>query len=132
MPAGVDFEAVKQQVTILGALKLLGWSWSHIKGKQARGPCPVHGSGSTKSRSLAVDLERGSWYCHSCKRGGSVIDLWAAVNGLPIYEAAIALCHAVNLPVPLLPRRRARLPAVFVRTVKRNGQGGSGGYSPTT
>ncbi len=127
---GVDFEAVKQQITIYGALKLLGWEWSHIKGHQARGPCPVHGSGSTKSRSLAVDLLHGSWYCHSCKRGGSVIDLWAAVHGLPIYEAAVALCHAVGLPVPFLPRRSSRLPVPFVRTVKRNGQGDAGGCPP--
>ena len=37
-------------------------------------------------------------------RSGNQLELWAAVNKLPVYEASIDLCHALRREVPWVHR----------------------------
>ena len=51
-------------------------------------------------RSLAVN-GRG-WYCHLCKRGGSVLDLMMELHGTTLSGAAERLCAMMGVSVPYL------------------------------
>jgi len=97
----IDFQEVRILVPITRALDALGWQEvCRYVGYQLRGQCPIHGSTNPRSRSFAVHTRLNRWFCHSCKRRGDVIDLWALMNGLSIAEAARELCDLVGVAVP--------------------------------
>ncbi|MCI0464548.1 MAG: CHC2 zinc finger domain-containing protein [Gemmataceae bacterium] len=130
MAPPIDFSALKREVRIDQVLHLLGWQFHRIKGPQARGPCPIHHSHSPKSTPFAVHYGRQRWYCHICKDGGDVVDLWAKAHGLDLYAAAVDLCGALGVPVPYLPKdKAARVRSVLqvlqqrFRLPPRNGEG---------
>jgi 5S rRNA maturation endonuclease (ribonuclease M5) len=57
----------------------------HKVGSELRAPCPIH---KGKRDSLAVNLEKGTWFCHSeCGRGGSIFQFEAAVSGCDLKHA---------------------------------------------
>jgi hypothetical protein len=86
-----DFAALREQITIEQALSQLG-HFEHLQGNatQRRGPCPIHGSQRPASRSFSVNLQRNLFQCFSptCQAHGNVLDLWAAIHNLTLYEAA--------------------------------------------
>lgn len=102
--AGVDFNALRNEITMEDVLNQLGFVPASQSGDQLHGPCPVHGSTSAGSRSLSVNLQTGRYYCHKCQSHGNQLELWAAVHRLPIYEAAINLCRALGRDVPWIER----------------------------
>ena len=55
---GIDFTQLREQVTLAEVLALVGFRAVTRHGPQWRGPCPVHGSSSPRSRSLAAHVER--------------------------------------------------------------------------
>jgi DNA primase len=85
-------------------LAQLNFQPTQRRGNQLHGPCPVHGSTSTRSRSLSVNLDSGRYYCHKCRSHGNQLELWAAVNRIPLYEAAQNLCRALGREVPWIER----------------------------
>lgn len=99
---GIDFKAIRNTISIADVLDKIGWRGRTCYSGETRGPCPIHGQRSARSRSFAVDLKRSVWFCHGCKRGGDVIDLWAALHGLATYEAALQLCESFMVHVPRL------------------------------
>jgi DNA primase len=102
--AGVDFNVLRNEITMEVVLNQLGFVPASQTGDQLHGPCPVHGSTSPSSRSLSVNLQTGRYYCHKCQSHGNQLELWAAVHRLPIYEAAIDLCRALGRDVPRIER----------------------------
>ena len=103
---GIDFTALRRQLRLGQVLELLDFTPAARCGPQLRGPCPVHGSHTPRSRSFAAHLERHCWYCFRCGAGGNALDLWVAVTRLPVYEAALDLCRRLPLEVPRLPAGR--------------------------
>lgn len=103
--AGIDYRALRQQVRLAQVLDLLGFVPSARSGNQVRGPCPVHGSRTRRSRSFSAHLERHCWQCFHCGAAGNALDLWAAATRLPLYEAAVDLCRRLNLAIPWLGAR---------------------------
>jgi DNA primase len=103
---GIDLRALRDQVRLAQVLELLGFVPTARAGAQVRGPCPVHGSRTPRSRVFAAHLERHCWYCFRCGAGGNALDLWVAVTRLPLYEAALDLCQRLPLEVPWLPAGR--------------------------
>jgi len=99
---GIDYAELRRRVSIGQVLELVGFRPSGRRGGQLRGPCPVHGSRRKKSRSFSVDLERNIYQCFkaSCGSKGNQLDLYVAVTGLPLYEAAIDLCDRLSIEVP--------------------------------
>jgi hypothetical protein len=93
----IDFADLRDQVTCHRVLASEGWVATSDRSSTVRGPCPLHRSRSHRSRSLA--LTGPHWYCHYCKRGGDVIDLWAELHGLPLLEAAHDLAERFSLRV---------------------------------
>ena len=55
--AGIDFALLRQQLTLQQVLDLVGFTATTRLGGQLRGPCPVHGSKSRKSRSFAAHVK---------------------------------------------------------------------------
>jgi DNA primase len=104
--SGIDYVALRRRLRLDQVLQLLGFVPSARHGAQVRGPCPVHGGRTPRSRSFAAHLERHCWHCFRCGAHGNVLDLWAAVTKLPLYEAALDLCQRLHLDIPWLPARR--------------------------
>jgi hypothetical protein len=102
---GIDYAALRRQVSMADVLELVKFSPVHRGGSQVRGPCPVHRSSRENSRIFSANLEKHTYQCfkRSCGSKGNQLDLYVAVTGLPIYEAACDLCEKLGIEVP---RRR--------------------------
>jgi DNA primase len=97
---GVDFRAIRDMIAMSEVLELIGYASSIIVGDVLRGPCPVHRSTSSNSRSFAVNLKRKVYHCFKCGAGGNHLDLFAACTEMRVYDAAIKLCERLHRPVP--------------------------------
>lgn len=99
----IDFVAVRAAIPIDAVLKLLGFQpRSSCRGQQ-RGSCPLHGSTSGLSRCFSVNQRDNVFRCFKCGSSGNALDLWAAAQKLPPYEAAIDLCGRLQVDVPYMP-----------------------------
>lgn len=99
----IDFQAVKRLVSLAKVLEWIGWRPRWTEGQERRGPCPVHTSRNPDSRSFAAGPD--GWFCHSCKRGGLQIELYALFYQLKPLAAAVEMCNRAGEAVPYLPRR---------------------------
>jgi transposase len=96
----IDFAFVREQITlerVLGHLGLL--EGLRGRGQQRRGCCPIHGQTGTKERTFSVHLGKNVFQCFQAECGahGNVLDLWMAVQHLPLYEAALHLAETFGL-----------------------------------
>jgi DNA primase len=107
--SSIDFAAARQALPLADVLRLLGWRPLTRRVAQARGPCPLHGSRSPRSRSFAVHLQRGLYHCFGCGAGGNALDLWAAHTRLPLHAAVLDLCQRLGRAVPVR-RKETRMP----------------------
>ena len=103
--AGIDYRALRCQLRLGQVLDLLGFVPTSRAGVQVRGPCPVHGSRTPRSRSFAAHLERHCWQCFRCGAHGNALDLWRLVTQRPLYEAVVDLCRRLNVAIPWLAAR---------------------------
>jgi DNA primase len=117
---GVDFHVLRSEISMEQVLNLLSFQPTSRAASQLHGPCPVHRSSSTSSRSFSVNLDTGRYYCHKCHSHGNQLELWAAVHQLPMYEAALDLCRALGRDVPWIKRWS---PTTIKREQKRRGTG---------
>ena len=109
--AGIDFTLLRQQLSLTQVLDLVGFAAVTRRGPQLRGPCPVHGSSSPRSRSFTAHVEKNCWHCFRCGAGGNALDLYLAVTKLPVYEGALELCARLHLSAPRRPTPTLRSPA---------------------
>jgi transposase len=96
----VDYAYLREQVTMQQVIEHLGFFASlRGHGQQRRGPCPVHGHPTTSERTFSVHLGRNVFQCFhaDCALKGNVLDLWAAIHRLPLYEAALHLAETFQL-----------------------------------
>ena len=102
-PAGrlrVDFAFLREQITMERVLGHLDFFASlRGRGQQRRGPCPVHSQSGDIERTFSVHLGKNIFQCFhaDCALKGNVLDLWAAVHRLPLYEAALHLAETFQL-----------------------------------
>ncbi len=68
---GIDFVLLRRQVPLAQVLELIGFRALTRVGAQLRGPCPVHGSKSPRSRSFAAHLTKQCWHCFRCGASGN-------------------------------------------------------------
>ena len=101
---GVDFQLLRQRITMQDVLQLLQFEATFRRGDQWRGPCPVHNSGSPRSRSFSVNVRLGRYRCFRCGSHGNTLELWAAVHHLSVYAAAVDLCQRLGLEIPWVTR----------------------------
>jgi transposase len=97
----VDLAFLRQQLTMEQALRHLGLL-DRLRGRglQRRGPCPIHGQPNDTQPTFSVHLGKHIFQCFhaDCRAHGNVLDLWAAVHQLPLYEAALHLAATFSLP----------------------------------
>ena len=99
--SGIDYQALRVAVPIEQVLALLNFQPSRCRGRQLRGPCPVHDPGADDDRRcFSVHLERHVFRCFICGAHGNQLDLWRQVHRLPLYEAALHLCRHAAIPPP--------------------------------
>lgn len=95
----VDFAHVKKQLPIQRVLEHLGLA-SKLRGPgaQKRCACPIHRADG-RSRTFSVHLDQNVFHCFeaSCQKKGDVIDLWVALHGLDVREAALDLVRTFDL-----------------------------------
>lgn len=100
---GIDFAALRAQVSMEQVLTHLGCVHQlHGPGPQKRGPCPLHSDKTVRQRSFSVNLAKNVFQCFHppCAAKGNVLDLWAALHRLPLYQAAVHLANTFNLKLP--------------------------------
>jgi len=92
---------VREHVTMEQVLQHLGYFASlRGRGRQRRGPCPVHSQPTAPERTFSVHLGKNAFQCFhaECAVKGNVLDLWAAIHRLPLYEAALDLAETFQVP----------------------------------
>lgn len=97
----IDFAFLRQQVSLEQTLRQLGWlERLRGRGRQRRGPCPIHGAIAETDRHFSANLEKHVFQCFhaDCAAHGNVLDLWAAVHRLPLYDAALHLAETFHVP----------------------------------
>ena len=91
MTQSPDMQRIKREITIVRVLEQYPALPLKTSGAGFSGPCPIHGA-SKSSRAFHVSADGRAWYCFgACSRGGSVIDLIAALEGCSIKDAATLL-----------------------------------------
>lgn len=98
----LNFGLLRQQVSITRVLESIGWRAQSVHGPQWRGACPLHEAKGTTSRCFAVHAENNVYCCHRCGSEGNALDLWTALCGKPLLEAAWELVETQRLNPPLL------------------------------
>jgi DNA primase len=101
---GVDFQVVRERVRMADVLRRMGYQPRRVRGNAWRGPCPVHRSANPESVSFSVNVAWGRYRCFSCGAQGNALELWAAVQGISVYAAAVELCQALGVEVPWIKR----------------------------
>src|SRR5690349_5082610 len=96
---GINYAAIHSQVGMADVLQLIGFHAVESQGDEFRGPCPVHGSTSPRSRSFAANVKKNTFRCFKCGAKGNQLDLWVAASKLPLFEAASALCEKTGIDV---------------------------------
>jgi DNA primase (bacterial type) len=97
----IDFTFLRQQVTMEQVLQQLGrLEGLRGRGLQRRGPCPIHSQATDTQPTFSAHLGKHIFQCFhaDCGATGNVLDLWAAVHKLPLYEAALNLAETLHLP----------------------------------
>jgi len=97
----VDFAFLRSQVSLEQVLRHLGFLDAlRGRGQQRRGPCPVHGRPTDRTPCFSAHLGKNVCQCFQadCAVHGNVLDLWAAVQRLPLYEAALHLAATFQVP----------------------------------
>ena len=89
----------QKEVPALQKLKLVMELELRGRGDQRRGSCPVHGEPGGAERTFSVHLGKSAFQCFhaDCGVKGNVLDLWAAIHRLPLYDAALNLAETFGL-----------------------------------
>jgi transposase len=102
-PRAIDFAHLKRQLPLARLLDQLGLTGRlRGSGAQRRCTCPLH-RGDARGRTFSVNLQENVFQCFDarCAKKGDVIDLWAAMRGLSLRQAAEDLVQTFQLePTP--------------------------------
>jgi transposase len=102
----VDFAHLKRQLPLARVLDQLGL---RLQGSapQRRGPCPIH-RGDGRGRTFSAHLGENVFHCHhaACGKKGAVLDLWAAVQGMSLRDAALDLVETFALELAPATEKR--------------------------
>ena len=99
---GIDYQQLRRKLHMRQVLDLIGFQPTWRRGPQLRGRCPIPGCRSASGRSFSAHLTRQVYHCFACRSGGNALDLWAAVQTLPLHQAALDFCRVTNLDPPWL------------------------------
>jgi len=89
-----DLENLKRNVSILHVCAAHGIELKHHGTADYVGRCPFHGEDEA---SFVVTPGKNLWHCMGCDKGGSVIDLVMALDGLTFRQAVDQLMTSTGL-----------------------------------
>jgi transposase len=96
----VDFAFLRGQITMEQVLRHLRL-FDHLRGRgqQRRCACPLHTQPDDREPTLSIHLGKNLFHCFQaqCAAQGNVLDFWAAVHHLPLYEATLHLAETFHL-----------------------------------
>lgn len=79
MARTIDFAEIRRSLPVEQVLTHYGVEIRSRSGDQLMAICPFHPhkgpNGTARSPSFSVNTPTGRWHCHSCKAGGSALDL---------------------------------------------------------
>ena len=101
---GIDFDRLRQEITMEQVLNLLKFEPLHQRGDQWYGYCPLHDNQPKHRRSFSANVAIRRYYCHRCHSKGNQLDLWAAATTKSPRPAVIDLCHSLGREVPWIWR----------------------------
>jgi DNA primase len=107
---GIGFAEARAMITMAEVLGLIGFVPCETSGDQVRGPCPIHRSTSTSSRSFSVNTRLNIYRCFKCGASGNQLDLYVAVTGLSLFPATVELCERLQREVPWVFEVRSSRP----------------------
>ena len=95
----VDYAFLRSQITLKRVLEQLRLLDGMRGSRQLRGPCPIHGCDKPRSHTFSANLDQDVFQCFHppCGAKGNVLDFWAAIQCLPLYEAALHLAQTFRL-----------------------------------
>ncbi len=114
----LDYQLIRELVSMAQVLDLLHFVPSERRGDQVRGACPLlhQESNSPKGRTFSANLRKNCYKCFKCGSSGNQLDLWAAATKMALHPATIELCNRLALDVPEKPPTSRRT----AKTEKRN------------
>jgi DNA primase len=89
MRGWVDFEAVKQDVSLEAVLRHYQVPGLRKCGHQLVGRCPIHRG--QRDDSFRASLSKNAFHCFACQAGGNVLNFVAAMEKCSIRQAALRL-----------------------------------------
>ena len=82
-------------------LRAIDWKPVSRNGPEMEGSCPIHSSSDKGDSTFLVILMTSTFECSEpgCGRGNQ-LELFAAVTGVSLYDAAIKLCEKTGTQIP--------------------------------
>jgi hypothetical protein len=96
----INFRLLRDMIEVRQVLALLHSPCAKEPNGDWRGPCPIHGSHDTSSRSL--DVKREIAHCHRCGWRGDALQLWTDYHKMDRLDAAYDLCDRLRIDPPYL------------------------------
>jgi len=92
VPGKIDINDVKSSIDIVEVAE----RYTKLKevGKYLNGLCPIH---SERHASFFVYPERQDWYCYGCCKGGDIVDLIMAIEGLDFKQVLTLLSQGIDI-----------------------------------
>lgn len=102
-PVWIDYRKVKDVVSIESVLERIGHSFVRKPGGGLESTCPVHGGHNPRQFKVTPSLRGFHCFGKDCRAHGNVIDLVAALEGLPFRDAAVKLARDFGVTEALTP-----------------------------
>jgi len=109
---GIDYAALRAQVSIREILARIHYEPLTIRGDQWRGPCPLpnHPTSRTREPTFSVHVGRSIYHCFRCHSRGDQIAFWAAFKQIPLCQAGRDLCREFHVDAFTLKTRNSQQP----------------------
>jgi DNA primase len=98
MQGWVDFDAVKQAVSLEAVLRYYQVPGLRKNRHQLQGCCPIHRG--RREDSFRASLRQNVFHCFACQARGSVLDFVAGMERCSIRQAALRLQHWFDIGAP--------------------------------
>jgi len=89
----IDYRKVKDAVSIERVLEKIGHPFTRRPGRGLESACPVHRGHNPRQFKVTPSLRGFHCFGKDCGARGNVIDLVAALEGLPFRDAAVKLAR---------------------------------------
>lgn len=113
----IDFKMLQNEVKLDDVLSLLGHNPRKVENR-LRWIC-VRCSTGPDDNVCAYDFGTRKWYCHRCKCGGDVIDLYAHAKGMRAMQAAHEIVEKLGIAPERVEWTEARIRRELRKGVKK-------------